>query len=31
MIYSINLHDLGAKELVLVYKNSTDKPVINKK
>jgi hypothetical protein len=31
MIYSINLQDLGAKELVLVCKNNTDKPVINKK
>jgi hypothetical protein len=25
------LQDLGAKELVLVCKNNTDKPVINKK
>ena len=31
MIYSINLQDLGAKELVLVYENNTDKPVVNKK
>ena len=31
MIYSINLQDLGAKELVLVCKNNTDKPVVNKK
>ena len=30
MIYSINLQDLGAKELVLVCKNNTDKPVVNK-
>jgi hypothetical protein len=31
MIYSINLQDLGAKELVLVCENNTDKPVVNKK
>jgi hypothetical protein len=30
MIYSIKLQDLGAKDLLLVCKNNTDKSVVNK-
>jgi hypothetical protein len=30
MIYSIKLQDLGAKDLLLICKNNTDKPIVNK-